>query len=80
MLANQLFQSGSGVAFYEAKIKPEVLRRIEWLGKMNDRVNICLANNDSLGLLELASQYAERGMMATANKIALLAEQKAEPR
>ncbi len=41
---------------------------------MNDRVTACLAAANFQGLLVLASQYAERGMLQTANRVMRLAE------
>ena len=66
-----MFQTGSGVTFLDVKLKPAVSRRIEWLGLMNDRRIACLANNDMLGLLQLANEYEERGMLLTAKEIRL---------
>ena len=66
-----MFQQGSGVQFLGTRLSANISKRIEWLGKMNDRHTTCLANNDNLGLLELASEYEERGMTQTANKIRL---------
>ena len=60
---------GSGLS--AAHLKPAVSRRIEWLGKMNDTVNKCFANNNNLGLLELANEYEEHGMIRTANHLRL---------
>jgi len=63
------YEAGSGIGFMSYKLKPEQERRIEWLGMMNDRHIILLANNDKLGLLELANDYEVRGMVNTANHI-----------
>lgn len=67
----QATQTGEGVSFPDVKLKPAIARRIEWLGKMNDRYTILLANRDNHGLLVLASEYEEKGMMQTATKIRL---------
>jgi hypothetical protein len=64
-----MFERGSGVRFFDLKLNSAVSRRIEWLGKMNDRRILCLANNDMLGLLVLANEYEERGMVNTARQI-----------
>ncbi len=73
MLAN-MFQPGSGISIPTGKLSPAIMKRIEWLGTMNDRVVACLAAADFPGLLVLASQYAERGMLQTANRVMRLAE------
>jgi hypothetical protein len=66
-----MFQQGSGIQFFDMKLKPAVMKRIEWLGRMNDRHIALLANNDELGLQQLATEYEERGMTKMANGIRL---------
>jgi hypothetical protein len=66
-----MFQQGSGIQFFDIKLKPAVMKRIEWIGRMNDRHIALLANNDELGLQQLANEYEERGMVNTANSIRL---------
>ena len=74
VLAN-LYQPGSGITSLGAKLPPAVAARIEWIGRMSDRLNECLANGDRAGLLELAAEYATHPYMITqARRIAMLAE------
>lgn len=73
-MLSQMFQPGSGINTLGGKLSPAIMKRIEWLGDMNDRVTACLAAADFPGLLVLASQYAERGMLQTANRVMRLAE------
>ena len=67
-----MFQKGSGVRLERTRIKPAIERRIEWLGRMNDRHLALVANKDAAGLLMLASEYEKRNMLATAKGIRLV--------
>lgn len=58
--------AGDGVGFEDAKLKPEIMRRIEWLGQMDDRRKKCLAARNWKGLLQVANEYKQRGMEETA--------------
>ena len=49
-------------------------RRIEELGKLNDRYTLYLAAGDAGKLRKLAAEYTGRGMVATAREIELEAE------
>lgn len=75
MTLTTLYLPGSGITSLGGKLPDAIMRRIEWLGRMSDSVNVCVANNDWDGLLTLASQYSERGMLRTANHVMLLAKQ-----
>jgi hypothetical protein len=54
-----------------AQRKSGEARRIEELGKLNDRYMLYLAAGDAGKLQELAAEYAGRGMTATARGIEL---------
>ena len=54
--------AGEGVApLVEGKIRKDILKRIEALGKLNDRYLLFRANRDVLGLLGLADEYQKHG-------------------
>jgi hypothetical protein len=54
-------EKGDGVPALRGEIKPEVLKRIERLGKMNDRRMKLTAAGDRMGLLNLADEYENLG-------------------
>lgn len=56
------------------KLNPIILRRVELLGKLNDRHKRATAERDKAGLIELAGEYSALGMVRTANAIRLQAE------
>lgn len=60
---------GSGVVIAGWRASPEVAARIEWLGKMNEKRVECVENRDIEGLRRVASEYAARNMIRTANNI-----------
>jgi hypothetical protein len=62
-------EAGSGVVWEDIRIKPEVMRRIEALGRMNDRRLALVSAGDGLGLLELAAEYEAKGMPRVAAEI-----------
>lgn len=73
MTPNKPASTGDGVGFADYAVAPSIAARIEWLGRMNDRRLTYLANNDTDGLLQLASEYDERNMAQTAAGIRLAA-------
>ncbi len=70
----QAHQKGQGVAFQGYKLPKGVARRIEELGKLNDRRLACRSARDKYGLLELAACYAEKDMPLMAAEITKEAE------
>jgi hypothetical protein len=60
---------GDGVQFGYEKLKPGVARRIEELGKMNDRRLKYVAAGDAESLLKLADEYEKRKMPKMAKEI-----------
>ena len=58
-----------------ARRKSGEARRIEELGKLNDRHTLYLAAGNGGKLRKLAAEYAGRGMTATARGIELEAEE-----
>ena len=48
-------QAGEGVSFVEAVLPPATRRRIEWLGQIDDRCKVCLADRGWEGLRIVAS-------------------------
>lgn len=61
--------SGDGVQFGYEKLKPGVARRIEMLGKMNDRRVAMKGLGDWKGLLQLAEEYEAKKMPKMAAEI-----------
>jgi len=52
-----------------AELKPAVMRRIEWLGQMNDRRHLYRSERNYAALLELAQEYEDHFMINTARII-----------
>jgi len=63
--------AGDGVAFESTKIKPEIMRRIEALGKMNDRREAYKAAGDWMSLVQLADEYEAKKMLKMAESVRL---------
>lgn len=61
--------TGDGVAFAAERLKPGVARRIEELGKMNDRREAYAAAGDGESLLALAEEYEEKRMPVMAEEV-----------
>lgn len=62
-------ESGDGVAFEFEKIKPEVMKRIEALGVLNDRRVAYVAAGDWMSLLQLADEYEAKKMPVMAEAV-----------
>lgn len=60
---------GGGVSFMPGEIQPAIRRRIEMLGKMNDRRLGYVAAGDWESLLELAAEYEAKKMPRMAAEI-----------
>jgi hypothetical protein len=52
-----------------SKFQPAIDRRVEWLGRMNDRRLAAFAVNNLLELEQIAYEYEEHKMLATAKEI-----------
>lgn len=63
----KIFTQGSGVIIDGWRASPAVAARIEALGKLNDRRMKCIESGDVEGLRILASEYAAKNMLRTAN-------------
>ena len=63
--------SGYRQGMTRAKIKPEIEKRIEAIGKLNDRWLEALENNDVATLLKLAYEYEGMNMPRIAKAIRL---------
>ena len=61
--------AGDGVAFDDTKIKPEIMRRIEALGVLNDRRVAYVAAGDGESLLKLADEYEAKKMPVMAETV-----------
>jgi hypothetical protein len=72
-------KAGDGVApFLTGEIKPAVARRIERIGKMNDRVEAAITAHDRISLLKIAEEYenfGRYGMPHMAERIRLKAQE-----
>ena len=62
-------ESGDGVAFGPEKLKPDVMRRIEALGVLNDRRVAYVAAGDGESLLRLADEYEAKKMPVMAESV-----------
>lgn len=62
-------ERGDGVAFEHEKIKPDIMRRIEALGVMNDRRVAYVAARDGESLLRLAKEYDAKKMPVMAETV-----------
>ena len=60
-------KAGDGVYFMPGEIQPSVMKRIEMIGKLNDRREEYLAAGDGESLLRLAEEYAKKKMPMMAN-------------
>lgn len=66
---------GEGVGGLEAKIPKDVAKRIEVLGRMNDRRNQYRNNRMKDELMKLAMEYRRKGMMTMALEVRKEAEE-----
>lgn len=66
--------TGQGVSFMPGEIKPAIMRRIEMIGKLNDRRLAYMAAGDGESLLRLADEYEEKKMPVMANIVRKEAE------
>lgn len=62
-------ESGDGVGFEDTKLKPAIMRRIEELGKLNDRRVAYRAAGDGESLLKLADEYDAKRMPVMAESV-----------
>ena len=60
-------KAGDGVYFMPGEIQPSVMKRIEMIGKLNDRRLAYAATGDGESLLMLAEKYAKKKMPVMAN-------------
>ena len=60
-------QAGDGVNFMPGEIQPSVMKRIEMIGKLNDRWLEYRTAGDGESLLRLAEEYAKKKMPLMAN-------------
>ena len=60
-------KAGDGVYFMPGEIQPSVMKRIEMIGKLNDRWLEYRTAGDGESLLRLAEEYAKKKMPVMAN-------------
>jgi hypothetical protein len=61
-----------------SKLKPDIARRVEMLGKLNDRRVRAMAAGDDRALLKLAAEYEKKKMPSMANWVRQYARVRSE--